>query len=116
MEKLFIRRFFVLVIACVAFISGNNVNATKMARTHFVGLYNSAHIVAVVTIESTRITDKTQSQGHTLTSLPLIAHEAQLVKVLKSKTSQKTLSFLNTKGLRAGKKYIVFLENNNENK
>lgn len=115
MEKLFINTLYIITVICFIFLTSSNVYATKSARTSINDLLTTADIVAVVDIESTQLTDNFQQQVHTSTPLPIINHVAKIVKKIKATTSGSNISFLNTKGLRAGKKYLVFLKKDKEN-
>ncbi len=109
MEKSFTRTFYIIVTICAVFLTGSSAYATKMARISIDNFLSMAHFVAVVNIESTQLTGKTKQQVHTTIPLPIIKHKVKVIKKIKGQSNDMDISFLNTKGLSAGNKYIVFL-------
>lgn len=114
-EKLYTKSRFYLASIFITLFINNIAFATKMARTTVVDLVNTAEMVAVVKIVSSKLTSQSQRQVHTSTPLPLIEHKAQVLKSIKTNSNDSLITFLNINGLRVGKKYIIFLIKNKKN-
>lgn len=114
MAKSSINKFAAFILVAFLFTGALPALATKMARMALYDLKNHSSLVAVVEIQSTTISNKTQRLKHTLTPMPLISHQAKVVTPIKGTSPGKEMEFLNPKGLSAGKKYLVFLSKSAE--